>query len=377
MATVDYDLGVTSRGLPKTHFKQQNMQQWHCICAKVLKSFLHHQHWQDLITRRFIRPTVPRGCSIDTLKLRKENMHSEKVIVIICTFAILAISAYPHRGTRDVTWTDSKANQAQPKSEITKEADKIYKSQIDDSSLYHNEDEYNKNPFTDEMQRKIIGESDRLRARLHQELAQLRERLAPSPAHLASMLASVRERLAPLAQQLDNNTHGLCNQLKMYVSPEVNPYPEVHGWMTQELEQSASKMADILAEFMSQTREVTERLREMSEVEVTHEDFWRGFSSRLESEVKSLKAEVQNSLETLKAELADQSESVRPLKAAVECFCQLQTSQARIERLLTSMEEELEVQLSSSHPVYSGGLLQEDFSVKLSALIQDILHSVQ
>ncbi|XP_077422910.1 uncharacterized protein LOC144052580 [Vanacampus margaritifer] len=305
-------------------------------------------------------------------------MHSEKVIFTICTFAIVAISAYPpHRDTKEETWTDFEANQAHPKSKITKEADKIYKSHIDDSGLYNHEDEYNKNPLSEDMQRKIAAESERLRARLRQELAELRERLAPSPARLASTLASMRELLAPLTQQLHNNTLGLCQQLRLYLhgldKAEANLDPVVHQGMTQMLEQSASKLANILADFMAKTREVTERPWEMSD----NAGIWQGFSSRLGWEVTSLKAEAQNSLERIKVEIAEQ-----PLKATVEGFCQNsaqqnQDFQARIERLFTSTEEELEVQLSPSHSEHSSGSLQEDFSVKLSTLIQDILHSVQ
>ncbi|XP_077397038.1 uncharacterized protein LOC144033092 [Festucalex cinctus] len=303
------------------------------------------------------------------LKLRKENMRSEKVIFTICTFAIIAISAFPlHRDTREESWTDSEANQAHPKSKITKEADKIYKSHIDDSGLYNHEEEYNKNPVSEEMQRKIAVESERLRARLRQELAELRERLAPPSAHLTSTLASMRELLAPLTQQLHNNTHDLCHQLH-----GLDPDPVVHQGVTQMLEQSASKLADILADFMAKT----ERPWEMSESEAGNTGIWQGFSSRLGWEVTSLKAEAQNRLERLKAELTEQ-----PLKATMERFCQNsaqqnQAFQARIEKLFTSMEEELEVQLSPSHSEHSTGSLQEDFSVKLSTLIQDILHSVQ
>ncbi|XP_061537945.1 apolipoprotein A-IV isoform X2 [Phycodurus eques] len=318
---------------------------------------------------------------------RKENMHSGKMIFTICAFANLALSAYPtHRDTREASWTDSKANEAHAESKLTKEADKIYKSLIDDSGLYNHEDEYNKNPVSEQMQRKILVESERLRARLRQELAELRERLAPSPAHLASALASMREHLAPFTLQLHNNTHSLCHQLRLYLrdpdAAEARQGLVVHHWMTRTLERSGSNLTDILADFMAKTREVTERLREMSEAEAANADIWQRFSSRLGREVTSLKAEAQNSLETLKVQLADQLETAQPLSAMVEHVCQNAAQQhrdfqARIETLFTGMEEELEVQSISSYSEHTGGSLKEDFFIKLSALIQDILHSVQ
>uniref|UniRef100_A0A3Q3DTM9 Zgc:162608 n=1 Tax=Hippocampus comes TaxID=109280 RepID=A0A3Q3DTM9_HIPCM len=271
------------------------------------------------------------------------------LILLFHTSSICSLSPTHLQTQPKATWADSKANQAHPKLKITKEAEEL------------------------------------LRARLRQELAELREKLAPSPVHLASTLASMRERLVPLTQQLHNNTHHLCHQVRLYLhglnAAETNPDPIAHHWMAQTLEQSASKLADIMADFMAKIRELTERLREMSEAEAANAGIWQGFSSRLEWEVTSLKMKAQNSLEALKVDLADQSPTAQPLEAAVERFCQdsaqqHQAFQGRIERLIVSMEEELDVQFSSSHAEQPVGSLQ-DFSIKLSALIQDILHSVQ
>ncbi|XP_057695568.1 uncharacterized protein zgc:162608 [Corythoichthys intestinalis] len=311
-------------------------------------------------------------------------MLSEKAIIIIFAVTILEISALPlHRDTREATWTDYKANQAHPKSKITKESDKIYKTHIDDGDLYNHEDDFYKNALSGEMQRKLLMESERLRERLRHELAELRERLAPSPSQLSSAMASMRDRLAPLTQQLHNNTKSLCHQLRLYLhGPDMvdaKPDPLVHSWMTQILEQSGSHLTDILSDFIAKTREVTEHLRETSETEAANTGIWQGFSSRLGQEVISLKGEAQNSLETLKIELANQLDTALPLGASVERFCQISAQQnqafeARVESLFAAMEDELEVQ---SNPSHSGVSLQEDFSIKLSALIEDILHSVQ
>ncbi|XP_070762687.1 apolipoprotein A-IV [Enoplosus armatus] len=326
--------------------------------------------------------------------------------VVIFTLSFLTTSAYPlHRNTREATWTDSKDNQAHDKTELTKNVDQIYKSHIDSSGLY-NQDDHSKNLVAEEMQRKLNMESERLRTRLRQELAELRERLSPSPAHLSSTLASMRERLAPLTQQLQSslssNTQDLCGQLSLYLQgletaeaqAEASPalYQEAFRWMSQTLEHSSSKVADIISDFHTKTIGVIEHLREISgsEEEAAKSELQQEISSRLGQEVSSLRVEAQNRLGALKAELAAVLETAQPREAeftaSMERFCQnaalqSQVFQARMEKLFRGLKEELEIQgasslSASSSSIQPGGALQEDFSVKLSALIQDILHSV-
>lgn len=284
---------------------------------------------------------------------------------------------------------------------------KIYKSHIDSSSLY-NQDDQNKNPIAEEMQHKLNMESERLRTRLRQELAELQDRLSPSPAHLSSTLASMRERLAPLTQQLQSslssNTQDLCGQLSLYLQgldraeaqPEASPalYQEAFHWMSQTLEHSSSKLADIISDFHTKTVGVIEHLKEISvgEKEAAESELWQEISSRLGQEVSFLTVEAHNRAGAFKAELAALLETAQPhkteLTASMERFCQnatvqSQVLQARMERLIQGLKEELQVQgasslspSSSSSSIQPGGSLQGDFTVQLSALIQDILHSV-
>lgn len=283
---------------------------------------------------------------------------------------------------------------------------KIYKSDIDSSGLYNQDDDHSKNPLAEEMQRKLIMESQRLRARLRQELAELRARLAPSPVQLSYTMASMRERLAPLTEQLQSslssNTQALCGQLRLYLQgleaataqPEANQAlnQEAYHWLSQTLDHSSSKLADTISDFQSKTTGVIEHLKEVSISEggAANTGLWQEISSRLGQEVSTLRMDAQNSVATLKAEFTALLETAQPLQAeataSMERFCQnaaLQSQgfQTRMERLFVGLEEELEVQaassLSSSSSEQFGGSLQEDFSVRLSALIQDILHSVQ
>ncbi|XP_036941853.1 uncharacterized protein zgc:162608 isoform X2 [Acanthopagrus latus] len=329
------------------------------------------------------------------------NMHL-KVMIFVLSF--LTTSAFPLRESRDANWTDLKANQAHDKTDLTKDVDKVYKIHIDSSDLY-SQDDHSGNPVAEEMQRKLNMESERLRVRLRQELAELQQRLSSSPAHLSSPLTSMRERLAPLTQQLQSSlsssTQDLCGQLRLYLQgleaaeaqTEAGPalYQEAFHWMSQSLEHSSSKVADVISDFHTKTVGEIEHLKEMSAGE---EELWQEISSRLGQEVSSLRVEAQNRVGALKAELAALLETAQPhqadLTASMERFCQNaalqgQVFEARMERLFQGLEEELEVKgasslsapSSSSSSIQPGDSLQEDFSVKLSALIEDILHSVQ
>ncbi|CAJ1065476.1 uncharacterized protein zgc:162608 [Xyrichtys novacula] len=319
--------------------------------------------------------------------------------VVILALSLCTTLAYPiHRDTRDVTWTDPRVNQANDKTELLKDVEITYKSHIDSSSLY-NQDNQHKHPVAEEMQQKLNMESERLRARLRQELAELRERLSPSPSQLDFTLASMRERLAPLTQQLQSslssNTQDLCGQLSLYLqgletaevqAGEASPtlHQEAFHWMSQTLELSSSKVSEIISDFQGKAVSAIEHLKE------ERSELWQEMSSRLGQEVSSLRKEAQTRVSALKTELDSLLETSNPRKtevtASLELFCQnaaLQSEvfQARMERLFQGLEEDLQMEgassvSSSSSLSLSGSSLQEDFSVKLSALIQDILHSV-
>ncbi|KAM9852821.1 uncharacterized protein ACBR49_003684 [Aulostomus maculatus] len=322
---------------------------------------------------------------------------------MLLTLSFLTTSAYPlHRYPRETTQADLKANQAHERTQLSKDVDKIYKNHIDGIGLYIQEDDYNKTPVVEDMQRKLNMEYERLRAQLHQELAELRHRLALSPVHLSSTLTSIRERLAPLTQQLQSslssNTQGLCGHLTLYLQGlEVEVKPALHQetflWINQTLDQSSSQITDIISDFQTKTTRAIEHLKEISasEGEAVSTGLLQEFSARFRQEVSSMKVEAQNSVGALKVELATLIETAQSLRAkataSMDRFCQhasllSHVFQARMEKLFLGLEEELEVQAASSlsHSLpseHSGGSLQEDFSVKLSALIQDILHSVQ
>ncbi|XP_056138801.1 uncharacterized protein zgc:162608 [Lampris incognitus] len=360
-----------------------------------------------LIRRTFISQAVG-AVAPQNLFHRKMNPHLKAMIFAL---SFLTTSAYPlHRDatSREAAWADSKTNQARDKIELTKDVDNSYKSDIFSSDLYTREDDSNRNSMAQEMQHKLTVESERLHARLRQELAELRERLSPYPAHPSSALVNMRERLAPLTEQLQSslssNIQDLCGQLTLYLQgleteeaqTEAGPalYREAFQWMSQTLEHSGSKLAGIIGDFQTKTSGVIDQLREMTADEGEGAE-WGEVSTSLGQEVSSFRLEVQGRVEALKAELTALFVTAQPLKAEITAsmnrFCQStalqsQVFQARIERLFLGLEEGEGVQVAHSMPVSSssssssiqpGGSLQEDFSTKLSALIQDILHSVQ
>lgn len=328
--------------------------------------------------------------------------------VMIFALSFLTTSAYPvHSDSKETSWGDSKANYADDKTELTKDAQTIYKSKIDSDSLYIQGGDIN-NPLAEEMQRKLTMESERLRVRLRQELAELRERLSPSVEHPSYTLASMRERLTPLTQQLQSslrsNAQDLCSQLSQYLQgletaeaqAEATPLPHQHvlQLVGQSLEHSGLELAAFITDFHTKANEVIDHLKEISgpDQESVKLRVCEEMSSRLGQEVALLREGGQNRARALRAQLAGPLRSSEnpqaELKGSVEQFCQsasLQSKvlQARLENLFMEPEKEATGQIESSHPqsyfssTQQSGSLHEDFSVKLSALIQDIFHSVQ
>ncbi|XP_059931431.1 uncharacterized protein zgc:162608 isoform X1 [Gadus macrocephalus] len=359
---------------------------------------------------------------------------------LIITMSLLTTSAfplYPNANQREIALADPKENEAQDKTEHTRDVDGAYKSYMDSSDLYTTEEGEgrSKRPMEDGMRHKLNAESERLRVRMRQELAELTERLAPQPVRAAAAAAAgaaaagaaaagaaaagaaagalgdMRQRLAPLTQQLQSslstNAREMCGQLGLFLRgleqaearAEAGPstYREAFHGMSRTLERGGATLTDVTGDFQSKASEAMDQQREREggdgAVEEEEEErsgrMWREMRSRLAQEMSSTRLEAQSRLGALKAELTALLVTSQPLKtevtASVSEFCQraaLQTQgfQARIERLFLGMEEEQEAPGAPSSPADSsqpGSLLQDDFSAKFSALIQDILHSVQ
>ncbi|XP_034024798.1 uncharacterized protein zgc:162608 [Thalassophryne amazonica] len=314
---------------------------------------------------------------------------------------LVTTSAFPLQrdaANREATWNDPKANQASDKIKLKKEVTNVYKSHIDSNDLYSQDEHHNQSTVIEEMQHKLNIESERLRARLNQELSELRERLPLYPSHLSSMLSSMSARLAPLTQHLhsslSSNTKDLCGQLGLHlqslepteVKKSPAAYQEALNWMSQTLEHSSSKMANIISDFHTQTTAVIDHFKEADtrQGEVIKSEIWQEINSRLGELVSSLRSDTQNKVGTLKEELTAFLGTTQAVQAdvagSVERFCQNsalqhQIFQAWMERLFVGLAEDHRSSSLASPPSYMQSL--KDFAAQLSALIQDIQHSVQ
>ncbi|KAJ3591201.1 hypothetical protein NHX12_009148 [Muraenolepis orangiensis] len=339
-------------------------------------------------------------------------MHFQRLIIALSLVTTSAFPLYPGTNQREASRADPEENEAHDKTELTKDVNKNYKSYVDSSDLYTAE-EGDASPVAEEMRRKLTAESERLGAYLRRELAELRERLSPSRSALSAS-AALRQRLAPLTRRLRSSlsadVRDLCGQLGLYLQgPEraeaqgapvgLSVYRGAFRGMTRSLERSGAEIADIVADFQSETADAIAvaqeghggvGAKEEDEEEERSGRMWREMRTRLAQEVSSARLEAQGRLGALKAQLTallvtSQLPTTDDVAASVNEFCQSTELQnqvfvARIERLFLGLTEEREgpgAPSSPSDPSQSGSLLQQDFSAKFSALMEDILHSAR
>lgn len=392
-------------------------------------------------------------------------MHLEVVIFVL---SLLSTSAHPpRRDSREAVWADPDANQANDKTdELGKDVTTAYKTQVDRGDLYTRLDvtQQHNNPMVEEMRRKVHAESERLRARLRQELAELRAALSPTPTPLApsagggsSSVLGLRRGLRPLSRQLQStmaaDTRELCGQLGLYLRrleegraeaaeaeagaagtrPSTTAlYLEAVRWMSQTLEDSGRRLAHVIGDFHAKASAVIDRFRgsegegEAAGAGAIEPALLQEMEVRWGTEVAWLKTEVRGRAAAVQAELAAllvvgggtgtrSGTLAEEVASTVERFChgaalQNQVFQERIRRLPQGLEVKAAAGgrgtlqqaqtlahgvgylpppplllawssvagTSSSSTSGSGtsSTLQEDFSAKLTALIQDILTSV-
>ncbi|KAJ8280623.1 hypothetical protein GJAV_G00057010 [Gymnothorax javanicus] len=322
-----------------------------------------------------------------------------KILILVISF--VAIAGRPVLQNTDSTraetlWDHSsqKANQAIDKTDLIKEEDKMWKNSLENSDLYGVLSTRNgpQSPDTvaGDLNRKLSLESQRLQARLAQELRELRERLAtafsahpsPSPRKQCAPATSCG-RLAALAQRLrdalEGDTRKLCSSLNRCsrgsetsdgsVPEEYKGYQEVVQSMGQLLDNSEREVTTHLAEFQT---EVSKMMGGQGDA-----------TTALRAEVERYAAGVQSRVRSLKAVLAETQSLGDGLSKHVDQFCHSSEEEnrlfaGRIERQLETsgrgQGEGLE-EVPSLSPS-STGSLGEDFSPKLSALLHDILQTL-
>ncbi|XP_077064649.1 uncharacterized protein LOC143716225 isoform X2 [Siphateles boraxobius] len=276
-------------------------------------------------------------------------------------------------------------NQATDKKNVGKDSNGMWKNHVVSSDLY-SQDSYN--PMAAELRHKLSMESERLRARLKQELAELRERLSLYPSHPKHTMANVKEFLAPFTKQLQtalqSNTQELCEKLNLNLQ-ELNPeeatlYQEAVQKITQALDESHQKRTTAFEDFKTKAFEVVEEERDSSGKEL-----WEEVTARLGQELCTFSLEVQGKVAALKIALAGHLASAQPprdlMASKVDQFCQ--NSSARNQQFISKLDlQMITLQENQSHGESSGfhqtniESIQEDFSTRLTALLQDIVHTL-
>ncbi|XP_030632213.1 apolipoprotein A-IV [Chanos chanos] len=310
-----------------------------------------------------------------------------KLLVLPVCFVI--IKAHPlsrDSSSGEISWDNSgqKANQANEKSEVTKELNGMWKSHVESSDIY-SQDSYNL--MSGDIRHKLRLESERLRARLRQQLSELRDKLYPHTSQTQHGLANVKELFAPLTKQLqsalDSTTQELCGQLQLHLltlNPEEDAlHFEISQRLSQSLDDSQKKMTVSVEDFKTKILDLAQENKHSS-----GSTFWEEVTSKLGQEASTFKLEVLGSVTALKASLADLLISPQYLKDEVTSrviqFCQ--SSTIKNERLILDLEQHL-VRLqqqhrngeSETHHLIGMDSLQ-DFSTKLNALLRDIRNTL-
>lgn len=255
------------------------------------------------------------------------------------------------------------------------------------SSDLYSQDSFN--PMAAELRHKLSMESERLRARLKQELAELRERLSPYPSHPKHTLASVKDFLAPFTKQLQtslqSNTQELCEKLSLNLQ-DLNPdeatlYQEAVQKITLALDESHQKRTAAFENFKTKAFEAVEEEKDSSGKEL-----WEEVTARLGQEVCTFSLEIQGKVAALKIALAGHLASTLPprnvMATKVEQFCQ--NSSVRNEQFILNLDQQMiALQEKQNNGESSAGFhqinlesIQEDFSTRISALLEDIVHTL-
>ncbi|KAL7848699.1 hypothetical protein SRHO_G00203220 [Serrasalmus rhombeus] len=310
---------------------------------------------------------------------------------VILAMSLVTATAFPVQqdpASQEAVWSvqEEIANLAIDKADVTKEFNGMWKSHVVSSDLYSQNAQ---NPMAAELRRKLSQESERLRARLRQELLELRQRLSPYPIHPQLTPANVRELLAPFTKQLqkalDSNTQELCGQLSLNLQGLQDlqadgsaPYLEVVEKIGQALDESHRRRTAAFEDFKTKAFEAVEEDRDGSKKEL-----WEEVTARLGQEIVSFSLEVQGKVAALKVSLAGLLTSAEPPRAEAASkvlqFCQ--SSSTQNEKFITNLEQQiakLEEQQSHGDQLSHISIesIQEDFSTRLNALLQDIVHTL-
>ncbi|XP_062872828.1 uncharacterized protein zgc:162608 [Trichomycterus rosablanca] len=299
---------------------------------------------------------------------------------VIFAVYLVTTAAFPVPQDSVSTWD---TNLAINKADLTKQHDGMWKTHVVSNDLYSQD---SLNPMAAELRHKLSQESERLLARLRQELVELRQRLSPYPSHPHHSPTNIRDLLAPftrrLQEALDSNTHDLCGHLMMTLQglhpDRPSLYQEAMQSVGQSLDEGHRRRTAAFEDFKTKAFEAVEEDRDSSRKEL-----WEEVTARLGQEILSFSLEVQGKVAALKVSLTTLLTSSDPPRSEiitkVDQFCNLSASQnekfiSNLEQLTARLEEKQSQGEQSSHANIDS--IQEDFSTRLNALLQDIVHTL-
>ncbi|XP_060744668.1 apolipoprotein A-IV [Tachysurus vachellii] len=310
------------------------------------------------------------------------------LLYVIFAVTLGTTTAFPvnqDAASREGFWSihDESTNLAIDKKDTTKNSDGMWKSHVVSSDLYSPD---SLNPMAAELRYKLSQESDRLRARLRQELLDLRQRLSPYPSHPQGTVPNVQELLSPftkgLQMALESNTHQLCSHLRITIQgvQADGPllYQEAIEKIRQAMDESHKRRTAGFEDFKTKAFEAVEEDKDSS-----RKDLWEEVTASLGQEILSYSLEVQGKIAALKVSLTTLLTSSEPLGAEmvskVDQFCDGSSRQnhkfiANLVQQISMIEEKQNKGEPPSHVNIDS--IQEDFSTRLNALLQDIVHTI-
>lgn len=269
----------------------------------------------------------------------------------------------------------------------------MWKSHVENADLYSQD---SRGPLAGESSlQKPTLVSERLRARLRQQLAELRARLWPQSAATPEAVAGIRELLVPLTEQLQGtlsaSVHDLCQQLKQHLQ-ELQPampasdhqgapsYQFLVPLVSRSLEASSGRMTSSILEFRARSTAAAESLQNTEQRELLLE-----VAARLGQEAASLEQEFRSRVGGLQASLGSLLLSAPPhgdgdMSSSTARFCQ------HTRALIQQFSQDLEGQFTQLEQRQAGGgsapaplradFLREDFTSRLRSLLQEIMQTL-
>ncbi|XP_053363265.1 uncharacterized protein zgc:162608 [Clarias gariepinus] len=310
------------------------------------------------------------------------------LLYVLFAMTLGTTTAFPvNQGSasREGFWSlqDESTNLAINKKDATKQFDGMWKNHVVSSDLYSTD---SLNTMAADLRHKLSQESDRLRARLKQELMDLRQRLSPFPSHPHDTTTNVQDLLSPFTKglqiALESNTQQLCSNLTMTIQRvrSAGPllYQEEIEKINQAMDENHKRRTAAFEDFKTKAFEAIEEEKDSS-----RKDLWEEVTARLGQEICSFSLEVQGKMAALKVTLTTLLTSLDPLEdemvSKVDQFCEGSSSQnhkfiADLVQQISMLEEKQSKGEPSSHVNIDS--IQEDFSTRLNALLQDIVHTI-